>query len=286
MKKLVLFIVSVTTLNYVGAQELSLSYNNKPNHLVQKFSKKEVSAVDRLNLSSEKYASNSNAPAREFYRKEIMKQGALKGGTSYGAASTFIFGADTTLFDSEVTTATIPFVKSTQVPFLAVEYEYMITEKFAAGGFVGYTQSESSNRGSDGVNQKYKTNGFLYGVHGSFIRPLTSWLYLPIYVEFVYEKGKLDGSNGQIIEKYAYQRTKPSLGFGLELVFSEYIQISLRGFDISRSNTEFVQTNKTISNSTTTNIDQSQKSTDFKIASNPRIRVLFNVLNTNGKSNR
>lgn len=293
MKKILLFSILFTIIGLVNGQ------NNKLNQTYDRLAYSDDFSVSKNSFSSffseTKQNTNSiiklnnseNAPGRDFFRKEMMKQGTLKSGTAIGSSKSLISGADVLLFDSEVINSTIPFIKSTQTPFITMEFEYMLTDQFALGVLGGYTQSESSNRDSDGVNTKTDVSGYIAGGYLTMYRPLTSWLYLPLYTEFIYNKGILDATDGLKKEKYEYQSMRPSIGTGLSLVFAEYIQLDLRGVDISYSTIEFVQTQKVDANGSVQRIDQKIKNSKIELASNPRFRLLFHVFRVGGgNSNR
>jgi hypothetical protein len=284
MKKILLFSVIFAIVGLVNGQ--SLKSNKQMDRLGFK---RDISLAHNVlmgNRLSEMHTSNvqisENAPGRDFFRKEMMKQGTIKSGTAIGSSARLVFGAETTLSDSEVVNTTIPFIKSTQTPFVNLELEYMITDQLAVGVLGGFTKSSSSNRNSDGVSTKTDVNGIILGGNFAMYRPLTSWLYLPLYAEFIYSKGTLKESDGLEKLDYEYQSMRPSLGTGISLVFSEFIQLDLRGIDISYSTIEFIQTGKIDSNGNIQRGDQKNEIKNIELASNPRIRILFHMFRVGG----
>lgn len=290
MKKIIFICVALMQTTILLSQKLALNVN-KPLNDIDKIKLTNENQLLSSNFLTKELSNiktySSNKPAREFFRKESLKKGAFKTGTTYGSTSAFISEAEVLLFNSEVINASVPLFKSTNTPFIAYDMEYNLTDDIAFGVLAGYTKSKTSNRTSDGVNFKSDTNGYIFGGYATFYRPLTSWLYLPMYAEFIYEKGKLDATNGLEIEKYEYVRSRPSIGFGLTLVFAEYIQVDLRGIDIAYSQVEFVQTQKIDTNTNEIQrVDQAIKNSKLELGTNPRIRVMFNVFNFAGGSNR
>ncbi len=290
MKNFFTFAILLAISTQISAQKLKVNEENQSNYLFKSLTKPSrelinnslVSTINENKLNNETYDYQLK-PA--LYIKSTFKQGALKGGASFASSPRFITSAEVLLFDSEVVNTTVNFLKNTNLPYVAIEAEYMVLDKIGVGGFLGYTQTNIANRGSDGVNKKTSTSGFILGANASYYRQINNLIYIPLFFEIAFERGNFISGDGLKNEKYIYQRIRPGVGIGVTTAVNDNVQITIRGVDVNYVQTDFVQTYKINSagNADNLRLDQKLSRSSIQLSLNPRISVMSRLAMLGGK---
>ena len=193
---------------------------------------------------------------------------------------------------NELFNTSFNFFRSTNVPSVSVQAEYMVLDALGVGGFVGLLGSTNNNKNTSGVSSENEIFGTVFGGFVSYVSPIENWLYSGIELNGSYETGVLkvrDSTNKK--EDYNFNRLSVGLNLSAVLAPTERIQISIGGVGVGYNSFLFTgsglspQTSVDNDDPTTINEfnDSEVKGSEFGLQAIPKIAVLFTVFSPGGR---